>query len=78
MPRSKRDNLKRSIAQSTNHIAGAIVDVYTVRLTFGEHHPELTQVLEMVEQALEANRVMLVAFAQVAWEVNEDALMSYL
>ena len=36
MPRSKRDEMKRSIGQAVNHIAAAILDIHEVYKQFDE------------------------------------------
>lgn len=85
MPRSKRDDLKRSCAQAMNHLASAVLDVDAVRLAFVERAAKVTKeevdyvgYLEQVEIAVNANREALGAFALKVWELDEEALMRYM
>ena len=77
MTRSKRDNLKRNIAQAQNHLASAIVDVWTVRQEFEKVHAEDGEYLETCEALINQIRDGLIAFGIKAWNLDETAISSF-
>lgn len=48
MGQTKRDKLKRSLAQAHNDLDRAMANLLEVKATFDEHHPDLGSHLEMM------------------------------
>lgn len=76
--RTIRDTMKRSCGQAVNHITQAILDVNQVYEPFRDQHPEEAAKLEAIMKGLNICRDLLLMFVKVAWELDEDQLMSYL
>lgn len=78
MARSIRDNLKRNVAQSVNHIAAAILDTNQVYEQFKDAGKEEAAILEQDMLHLAAVRQHQLDFALHAWALDEESLMSYM
>lgn len=78
MPRTIRDALKRYIAQSISHLAGAGLDLMNVYEPYLQQHPERAAQLEAIITNIEVIRQQILAFAKQEWEIDEDGLRGYL
>lgn len=78
MPRTKRDILKRNVAQAMNGVARAILDVNEVYKPFVEQNKPEAKVLESVMLGLAREREVLIVFAKAAWDLDEDSILVYL
>jgi len=100
MARSKRDEMKRSIAQASNHLAAAILDINNVYDQFKEatekfkadskdtssemsqgesvSHADYAEYLKSVMFGISNTRDAALSFAKAAWNIEEDALISYM
>lgn len=77
-PRSKRDDLKRMVAQIVNHQAKAIVTIAELQAIFAEHEPDMAQYLEQCALNENATRDAMLAFAMNSWMLEDEALASFL
>lgn len=67
MPISKRDWLRRRLAQAWNHAEEALEDVLGLEQMFRPHHPELADALETSAKLLVMFQELLGDFAEAAW-----------
>jgi len=67
MPKTKRDILKRTVAQAVNHIEEAEIDILGLKETFDKPHPELAKLLDVIMQALEQVIAIITSFCLQAW-----------
>jgi len=75
MPRSKRDDLKRKVAQATVHCAQAVLDINEVFDVFSEAGKPEAEYLKQSMILIAQVREGLLAFAKMAWEMDEERLM---
>lgn len=78
MARSKRDDMKRDIAQSVNHLAVAILNVNDVYEQFNGVHQEDADQLARMMMTISSARDALLEFAVRTWALGEEGLMRQL
>lgn len=78
MPRSKRDNLKRYMAQALNNSAKAILDINSVYEEFKGVHKEHELQLGIIMLEIQKQREKMLVFIYASWGLNEDTIKSYL
>jgi hypothetical protein len=78
MPKTKRDILKRKIAQAIQHQADTILAINVVYEEIKDQHPETGEILKTAMLAENALRDALIKFSVDAWRLDEDAIKSYL
>jgi hypothetical protein len=66
-PKTKRDFLKRRLAQAYNHLDLAMQDCLEIGLTMQEHHPELHDAMERFAEMLLYIQEGFARFAIVVW-----------
>jgi hypothetical protein len=67
MPKTKRDFLKRSVAQAVNHIEEAQIDLLSLKEIFAPVHPEQAQMLEAILTILETGISFISDFCMKTW-----------
>lgn len=78
MARTKRDDLKRKVAQAFQHTAGAIVDLNVLHEAYKEHHPdEADRIALLMHNVNECSKEIL-ALAKRSWDIDDEQLMAYL
>lgn len=78
MPKHKSDRLKRTTAQSVNHMAQAILDLNDLYVQFKEQHPDIAEGLKAIMIQQNAVRDATVKFAGHCWNMTEEQLQSYI
>lgn len=78
MPRTKRDNLKRSAAQAVNHLASAILDLDSIRQEFEPVHPDKAKNIEQCQLAASAVRDAILAWVENVWALDPETLIKYM
>lgn len=76
--RTKRDGLKRKVAQALNSMAKAISDVADIYIEFKDVHPEHAAYLEKLIVQIGLDREALISFAKASWDLDETGIMSYI
>jgi hypothetical protein len=77
MPKTKRDFLKRQVAQAVNHIEEAQIDLLALKETFAEVHPKQTQMLEVILQSLELSITFIGDFCMATWNTIPPSWQSW-
>jgi len=77
MPKTKRDFLKRSIAQAVNHIEEAQIDLLSLKETFEPVHPEQAAMLEIILQSLEMTISFISDFCMKTWNTLPPTWQSW-
>lgn len=67
MPKTKRDFLKRSIAQAVNHIEEAQIDLLSLKEIFEPVHPEQAAMLDAILTVLETGISFISDFCMKTW-----------
>jgi hypothetical protein len=77
MPKTKRDFLKRSVAQAVNHIEEAQIDLLELKETFEPVHPEQAAMLEAILQSLEMSIAFISDFCMKTWNTLPSSWLSW-
>jgi len=77
MPKTKRDYLKRKVAQIYYNIDGVLDAVKFLDDTFDPVHPDLSSTLKAVAVLLITAQEGIAAFAETAWEMPVSSMKSY-
>ena len=77
MPKSKRDLLKRAVAQAANHIEEAQIDLLGVKEAFAPVHPDHAQLLDGVVGGLETMLQLIVSFCYHAWGTSPSSWQAW-
>ena len=72
MPRTRRDELKRTIAQAHGHITDAMDDFYGLHEQFEPHHPDLAEGLKNAILALSEMQKFVDTFCDIAWGIHPE------
>lgn len=67
MPKTKRDFLKRSVAQAVNHIEEAQIDLLSLKEIFEPVHPEQAAMLDAILTVLETGIQFISDFCMATW-----------
>lgn len=76
--RSKRDELKRKMAQASLHAANAVLDLNYVHDQFKQWEKPEAEILEKVMILIAQSREVILQFADQAWGLDEEHLQNYL
>lgn len=67
MGQTKRDKLKRSLAQAHNDLDRAMANLLQVKAVFDEHHPDLGEHLEMIAKSCLMTQQAILQFWAHSW-----------
>lgn len=67
MAQTKRDRLKRQLAQAHNDLDRAMANLLAVKAVFDEHHPELGAHLEMLAAGCLMIQQQIIEFWAHSW-----------
>ena len=75
--RTKRDALKRVLAQAHHHCDLALEDLLYLKEQFNPSHPELADGLQMGMELIRHSQEIIETFALVAWNMQKDVFDAY-
>ena len=77
MPKTKRNLLKRKLAQSYHYADECLYRLKDLHLTFAPVHPELAEGLEVAAQLVIQAQTIMETFSLAAWNTKKESLMTY-
>jgi hypothetical protein len=77
MGKTKRDNLKRTLAQACHSLDGSLVRIAELEEIFRPVHPDLADGLIAAAQLIADAETVLETFALVSWNVDRKTLETY-
>lgn len=77
MAKTKRDNLKRKLAQSYFHNNVTLERLAELYEVFNPVHPEYAEGLQACAELCIHIEHLILAFAKAAWEMSEESLKKY-
>lgn len=77
MPKTKRDYLKRRVAQALRHLDQSYKPIADLEVTFREVHPDLADGLVISAQMIKDAQTMLEQFAYFAWDMPPDSIRKF-
>lgn len=77
MPKTKRDYLKRRVAQAHKHLEEVYKPVADLEVTFRDPHPDLADGLVIIAQTVKNAQDLLEAFAWFAWEMPPESIHKF-
>lgn len=77
MPRTKRSQMKRKLAQAYYGMDNALLDIKQIHNIFLPVHPELAQGLELSMQSIIIAQQLIEQFSLSAWNCTKESMMKY-
>jgi len=77
MTKTKRDILKRKVAQIYNHLDAAMIGLLELRAVFAPHHEDLGAMLEQMAQLLLGVQELVLKFWERAWGNRPSNISSW-
>jgi len=77
MPKTKRDYLKRKVAQAHYQLEKAYLPIAELEMTFRETHADLADGLVIAAQLTQDAQSMLERFAEFAWEMDIESIKKH-
>lgn len=76
--RTKRDTMKRKVAQGHRKLEGALLDIKCIYDLFENVHPELAEGLEMALENILCAQLIIETFAMQSWNMDKVSMMKFL
>jgi hypothetical protein len=78
MPKTKRDYLKRRVAQAHRHMEECYKPLADLEVTFRDQHPDLADGLVHSARMVQLAQQLLEEFAAFAWEMPPESIPKFL
>ncbi len=76
--RTKRDRMKRKVAQAHRKLENALLDIKCIYDLFENVHPELAEGLEMAGENIVCAQQIIETFAMSSWNMDTISMMKFL
>jgi hypothetical protein len=77
MPKTKRDNLKRLLAQAYHNADRSLLCIIELHNIFNPVHPDMAEGLEIATQLIIQAQQIMEQFSLSAWETDKESLLTY-
>ena len=77
MPKTKRDYLKRQLAQAYHHLDVSLERLLPLKTLFEPVHPEHAEGLQIALETILQAQQIIIAFAEITWGMNEESIRAY-